>query len=198
MNDRELCDRLMPLVSSVRGHLSKMQGIILYELARKIKSPGAIVELGAFCGLSTVFLGLAAKETNEKVISIDTFESTGMAESLSTFEEYLCNLIKADVIENVLPLRGKFHDVVKHWLSPIKLLFIDGSHDYDSVKEDFLAWSPFVVEGGCIMIHDFNSTFPGVVQLIREIADYAKPEYRNFIPTYQADTSIVFERIRTS
>jgi len=37
----------------------------------------------------------------------------------------------------------------------IKLLFIDGLHDYESVKLDTLNWEKLVVPGGTIMFHDY-------------------------------------------
>ena len=39
---------------------------------------------------------------------------------------------------------------------PVDLLFIDGSHDYDSVKSDTLLWEPKVMRGGTILFHDYD------------------------------------------
>lgn len=38
----------------------------------------------------------------------------------------------------------------------IKLLFIDGHHDYDSVKNNTLMWEQLVVSGGVILYHDYD------------------------------------------
>ena len=43
---------------------------------------------------------------------------------------------------------------------PIKLMFIDGSHDYDSVKKNTLMWEDKVK--GVILFHDYDH--PGVKQ----------------------------------
>jgi len=37
---------------------------------------------------------------------------------------------------------------------PLDVLFIDGNHDYEFVKQDFINYSPMVREGGIIAFHD--------------------------------------------
>lgn len=41
----------------------------------------------------------------------------------------------------------------------IDVLHIDADHMYDSVKQDFELWSPFVRSGGVVLMHDIES-FP--------------------------------------
>ena len=38
----------------------------------------------------------------------------------------------------------------------VDLLFIDGHHDYKSVKENTLKWEPLVKIGGVILFHDYD------------------------------------------
>jgi Methyltransferase domain len=45
-------------------------------------------------------------------------------------------------------------EAAREWRQPIRLLWIDGDHRYESVKQDFLLWEPFVVNGGIIAMHD--------------------------------------------
>lgn len=59
------------------------------------------------------------------------------------------------------------------------LIFIDARHDYDSVLEDFIVWSPMVAENGVIAFHDSHiceacpelNEDDGPVRLCNEIAD---------------------------
>ena len=41
---------------------------------------------------------------------------------------------------------------------PIELLFVDGSHEYELVLEDFERWVPKVVDGGWVAFHDTTWT----------------------------------------
>jgi len=46
--------------------------------------------------------------------------------------------------------------------------FIDGAHDYDSVKADILAWIPKVKPGGYLFCHDYG-LFSGVTRAVDEM-----------------------------
>jgi len=49
-------------------------------------------------------------------------------------------------------------------------VFIDASHDYESVKADILAWLPKVKKDGWICGHDYEvENFPGVKQAVDEL-----------------------------
>ena len=52
----------------------------------------------------------------------------------------------------------------------LDLLYIDGNHSYEFVKEDILAWMPKVRSGGIVSGHDYDpENFPGVVKSVKEI-----------------------------
>ena len=38
----------------------------------------------------------------------------------------------------------------------IRLIFIDGHHDYDSVKQNTLKWENYVKKGGVMLFHDYD------------------------------------------
>jgi hypothetical protein len=44
------------------------------------------------------------------------------------------------------------------------VLYIDGLHDYESVSQDLVLWTPKVVDGGIILMHDKGE--PGVQEAI--------------------------------
>ena len=69
------------------------------------------------------------------------------------------------------------HDAAQGWPEPIDMVFIDADHSYEAVKQDWDDWSPHVVPGGVIALHD---SFPvegkvsaglGPVRLVRELAE---------------------------
>lgn len=71
---------------------------------------------------------------------------------------------------------GNSHDkqTVKEVMETIDnkadFLFIDGSHDYDSVKEDFDLWSPYV---GTVGFHDLLS-LEGVYKFWKELNNHPR------------------------
>ena len=48
------------------------------------------------------------------------------------------------------------------------LVFIDALHDYQSVKQDIELWWSLVREGGYLVLHDFNHSWPGVQRAVAE------------------------------
>ena len=61
------------------------------------------------------------------------------------------------------------NDAVKNWTLPIDVLFIDGDHTYEGVRDDWNNFSPFVKKGGVVYFHDCDATSPGIVKLFSEI-----------------------------
>jgi predicted O-methyltransferase YrrM len=52
--------------------------------------------------------------------------------------------------------------------SEIDLLFIDGNHSYQGVKNDFLKYSPFVAKNGLIIIDDYTPIYTGIIKFTNE------------------------------
>jgi hypothetical protein len=50
---------------------------------------------------------------------------------------------------------GDTRKVARTWTAPIELLFIDAGHGYAAVRADIDLWTPFVVEGGLVALHDY-------------------------------------------
>ena len=54
-------------------------------------------------------------------------------------------------------MQADANELAKIWNTPLDLLFIDGDHSYEGVKNDTLSWEPKVKEGGTILFHDYDS-----------------------------------------
>lgn len=62
---------------------------------------------------------------------------------------------------------------------PLDMLFIDGGHDYETVRNDFERFAPLVGEGGLVVLHDVHPSEPTEVpRYWREIRD--RYVYREF------------------
>ncbi|NIS72274.1 MAG: hypothetical protein GTO12_26100 [Proteobacteria bacterium] len=159
-----------PMIDSqkVEGFLTGIQAKILYELAKESKH--TIVEIGAYKGRSTIALAKGAIAGHQSIVySIDHHcGSEEHGPDTWTWPEYLKNLDEAGVLGIVRPLVFMAHKAAKYVKDPVDLLFIDGSHDYESVKDDFETWSPKVIIGGKIVIHDTDH-YPGPARFICEI-----------------------------
>jgi hypothetical protein len=71
------------------------------------------------------------------------------------------------------------------------MLFIDGEHEYEQVKRDFEAWSPFVRPNGYVAFHDTYGSFPGPTRLVEE---QVKPPHWEVMD--RADSLTVARKIR--
>jgi hypothetical protein len=136
----------------------------------------AIVEVGSYCGKSTVVLGMAVKQAGLRgagVYAIDPHDGkvTGLDQSILQFEptaeKFFHNLRAAGVADVVTPLVACANQV--NWSKPIAFLFIDGFHDYENVSADFNHFAAWLPPGGLVGFHDCADYFPGVKRFVNEL-----------------------------
>jgi hypothetical protein len=115
---------------------------ILHRFAehRKLK-----VELGTCHGLSAIMLSHSGNRT----VTIDRDNDEVITEYLKRFH---IECIKGDTSESAV----LFED------ESIDLLFIDGGHEHEQVRKDYLAWYPKVKYDAVILFHDMDPTHVGV------------------------------------
>jgi predicted O-methyltransferase YrrM len=173
--------QLAAAFASIEGFLDPREGYLLYRLAAQGPGLGAIVEIGSYCGRSTAFLAAGSKSVHrEQVIAIDHFRgspehqagarfaSAALARDGTTFERFRDNLERVQLFDQVQPIQAASLETASRWSAPVRLLFIDGEHAYESVRGDFSAWTPFVVSGGLVALHDVGEA-PGVTKLFEEV-----------------------------
>ena len=138
------------------GWLFQHEGPLLYELARRCTGRGVIVEIGSWKGKSTIWLARgAAAGAGVHLYAVDPH--TGSPEHGSdvwTLPEFERNIERAGVGDRVTPIVAISSEAAADFSQPIELLFIDGAHDVGSVRHDLDAWTPKVIEGGVIALHD--------------------------------------------
>lgn len=56
-------------------------------------------------------------------------------------------------------------------IKSVDLLFIDGDHSYQGVKDDFLNYGKLVRPGGFVVLDDYANGHPEIVKFVEEIPD---------------------------
>jgi predicted O-methyltransferase YrrM len=72
---------------------------------------------------------------------------------------------------------GRSRTVSRWWRTPLSLLFIDGGHGVQPARDDYEGWTPHVMPGGLLVIHD---VFP-------DPADGGRPPYEQIYLPALAD-----------
>ena len=162
--------RLFELADRVTGFMPADEGRALYDAAVTYLRDGVGVEIGTYCGKSTVMLGAAAQQTGGVLYTIDHHhgseehqpgweyhdttmvdEVTGLFDTLPTLRH---TLDAAGLDDHVVAVVGKSSLVARSWRTPLQLLFIDGGHTDAAAQQDFDGWARWVAVGGTLVIHD--------------------------------------------
>jgi predicted O-methyltransferase YrrM len=150
MNDFSV--HVKPLIAEVPGWLTDEEGEALYDLARACTGAGVIVEIGSWKGKSTICLGRGSLAgAAVPIYAIDPHADY-------RFGDFKANVDRAGITDLVMPVTSLSQSAADEFQESIELLFVDGSHEYDLVLEDFEKWVPKVVEGGWVAFHDTTWT----------------------------------------
>ena len=164
-------------VHNIKGFLDEEEAGLLYRLALEASKSSPCLEIGSYCGKSAVFLGTACRENKNVLFSIDHHtgseeqqpgqeyfdpdlldKETGKIDTLRLFRKTIDDF---DLGNAVIPVIGR-SDVIGHaWNTPLGLIFIDGSHAYESVLNDYQIWAKHIIPGGYLVFHDI---FPDPAQ----------------------------------
>lgn len=172
--------------------------IAMVERAAAQRSPEeglTIVEVGSYCGKSTIVLALAAKaqELPGRVYAIDRFDGRigahdgTITQGPPTHQSFLQNIARAGLESIVEPIRNMTHRVA--WDRPIDVLLVDGYHDYPNVARDFYHFAPHLRPDALVAFHDYAVYYPGVRSFVDELL--ASGDY---LLAGRAGTLVILER----
>jgi MMP 1-O-methyltransferase len=158
------------LINSVKGFMDEDEGRYLYETALEASRYGACLEIGSYCGKSTLYLGAGCHLHKGVLFSIDHHrgseeqqhgeeyfdpdlydEETGQ---IDTFKFFRKTLAEAGLEDTVVPMVCRSKTAARKWATPLSLVFIDGGHAYDTAFTDYSAWAGHVMPGGYLLFHD--------------------------------------------
>ena len=153
-----------------KGFLLDAEGLRLHDLARDHAHLGPILEIGSYCGKSSVYLGAGAGSAGGRLICVDQHRgseehqpgglyhdpdlfdpSTGQMDTLAQLRQ----TIRLAALEDVaIIVVAPSVAVAQIWSTPLGMVFIDGAHSHEAVEADYEAWAPRVAPGGILAIHD--------------------------------------------
>ena len=154
-------DNIKRSTGSIEGWLTADEGKFLYYAARNCIGTGVIVEIGSWKGKSTSYIGKGSKAGKRiKVYAIDPHIE-------GTCEEFKRNIKNAGLIDIVIPVVKTSKEAAKDFTEPVEFIFIDGDHEYESVKKDFELWFPKLINRGIIAFHD-TVAWPGPRKVVKK------------------------------
>ena len=183
-----LPSELNQLAITTPGFLSQAEGEALATYLDSLPGRESIVEIGSYCGKSTLYLGHAAKLTGRIVYAIDHHQGsvehqpgeffydaklTDAEGKTDTLLHFRHTMRQAKLDDCVFPLVGPANVIGLHWQQPLGLLFIDGGHSMDDAVSDYRLWSRHVVLNGIMAVHDHYPTPSSGGQAPKAIIDAA-------------------------
>ncbi|ACE85588.1 class I SAM-dependent methyltransferase [Cellvibrio japonicus] len=162
---------MLPIdIDAVKGFLDKDEGAALYEYALKASILGPCMEIGSYCGKSTVYLGSACQRAQTLLFAVDHHRGSEEhqlgeayhdpalydieAQRMDSLREFRRTLARAHLEDTVVPIVAPSDLVARHWNTPLGLVFIDGGHSMEAALTDYRCWAPHVQRGGWLAIHD--------------------------------------------
>ena len=197
MNLPALPPQLRAHALAAKGFMPENEGDALYaaaiEAARNVPD-APFVEVGSYCGRSTVWLGGAARECGRVLFAVDHhFGSeenqpgwewhdaslvdarTGRMDTLPTFR---ATILDAGLTDVVVATVGNSPTIARAWKTELSFLFIDGGHGVEPATLDYELWTPHVAVGGTLAIHD----------VFENPADGGRPPYENiYLPAIASE-----------
>ena len=164
-------------------------GHALYVLCRLIQ-PKNVFEIGCHHGASSICIASALKNNGTgQLYSIDI-----NADSIAVAKK---NVEKSGLLSQVTFLHGKSASPeVTSSLPKASLIFIDGDHTYDGVRNDFLVYRGLLKDSGIMVFHD-SVKYLGIRQFLSEVA--IEGEYDIFtIATSDGDGMSMLKRKNVS
>jgi len=155
---------------TVKGFLDPVEGQALFDHARSVAHRAPGLEVGSYCGKSTLWLGEAYRDSGNVLYAVDHHrgseehqpgeeyhdESLFDPQSglMDSFREFRRTLRSANLEQTVVPIVSPTSVASTNWQTPLSMVFIDGGHSLEAALTDYRCWSPKIHPGGVLAIHD--------------------------------------------
>lgn len=163
-------DAVMAAFRDAPGFMPEHEGLALFRAAVSAAPVGPLIEIGSYCGRSTLLLGAAAARAGTHVVTIDHHRGSeehqpGWAfhdpslmdpdlDALDTLPVFRRVIATSGLEEHVVAVVAPAQVVARYWQHPAGMVFIDGSHTEESAQRDYDSWVPHIAVDGILAIHD--------------------------------------------
>lgn len=153
-----------------KGFLDDEEGLRLHDLARDHAHLGPILEVGSYCGKSSVYLGAGAKLRGGRLVCVDHHRGSeehqpggeyhdpdlmdSAAGAIDSLPYLRRTLRQADLDDTAVLLVAPSVVAARLWSVPLGMVFLDGGHSHATAHSDYEAWAPQIAAGGVLAIHD--------------------------------------------
>jgi predicted O-methyltransferase YrrM len=167
----------LEVARACKGYLDESEGLRLYELAREYGKLGPVLEIGSYCGKSSVYLGAGVKAAGSHLICVDhhrgseehqpgeEYHDPSLFDAevgrMDTLRELRRTLARAGLEDVCVPFVTRSTTAAALWSTPLGMVFIDGGHSFETAFSDYASWHGKVAKGGVLAIHDL---FPDPTQ----------------------------------
>jgi N-succinyldiaminopimelate aminotransferase len=161
---------LLRAAEAAKGFMPPDEGLALYETAAAYAPVGPIMEIGTYCGKSTIYLAAAARAYGQTVFTVDhhrgseehqegwEYHDTALVEPrtgrIDTLPHFRDTIVSAGLEDEVVAIVGGSPQVARFWRALLGMVFIDGGHTDEAAQADYEGWAPWVTMGGALVIHD--------------------------------------------
>jgi MMP 1-O-methyltransferase len=154
----------------IKGFLDPEEGMRLFDVALEASRLGPCLEIGSYCGKSSIYLGAACKACNTVLFSVDHHRGSEeqqpgeeyfdpdlfdvrayQMDSLPLFRKAICQF---ELEDTVVPLVCRSETAARAWATPLGLVFIDGGHAFETALTDYQSWAAHIMPRGYLLIHD--------------------------------------------
>jgi predicted O-methyltransferase YrrM len=147
------------------------EGLALYTAAADAGLLGLpLLEVGSYCGRSTLLLADAAREAGTVAVTVDhhrgseeqqpgwEYHDPGLVDPetgrMDTLPAFRRTLYRAGLEDHVIAVVGRSAQVASVWGGQVGLVFIDGGHTDEHANGDYDGWARHLAVGGLLVVHD--------------------------------------------
>ena len=156
-------------IESVKGFLDPLEGAALFAAAEAMAPRGLCVEIGSYCGKSTIIIGAACQKAGGTLLAIDHHRGSEENQpgeeyfdpdlddgegGMSTLSQFRANIRRAGLEDTVIPALSPSQVVARLPMAAPAFVFIDGGHSMPAALADWQNWGARVMKGGLLAIHD--------------------------------------------